>query len=214
MEKTRLLEVRKQLRKRKPDFIRSDYGKKARLDKKWRKPRGKTNKLRLKKRGYRVYVSSGYRSPALIRGFSKNGLEPIIVNNLSDLNSMDKNTQTAVISSTMGQRKKIEIVKKAKEMKIVLQNVNDIEKYLKSVEKNMELRKSNKKEIINKKKERVKEAEAKLKEAEKKKNQKEVQEPVKEVSKDKISESEKVEKSEETKKKEKTEKDKILTQRQ
>ena len=207
MEKTKLVEIRKDLKNKKPDFVRSDYGKKPGLFKKWHRPKGITNKLRLKKRGYYIHISSGYRSPAAIRGFSKNGFELVKVNKIADLKNIDNSSQIGLVSGKLGQKKKLEIVQKAKELKIVLQNINDLDKYVKSVEEDMKLRKNKKHEVSKKKEQKTKEVAEKVK-------AKETEDKKKINEEKKLSETEKTDKEEEILKKEKHEKEKILTQKQ
>lgn len=207
MEKQKLLEVKKAMKKRKPTFIRNDANKKKRLEAKWHRPKGLTNKMRLNKRGYPRVVSTGYRTPVELRGLTKHGLEPVTINKISDLLSLDPTTQIALVSSTMGQRKKVAVLEKAKEMKLKIQNIKNIEDYLTFVKEEMQTRKENKEVVAKKKEERVKEAEkkAKAKEAEEKKKQEEEKT---------LSVEEKAEKEEEIQKKEKEEKEKVLTKRQ
>ena len=56
------------LRKKKPRFIRRDYTKRKNLGKKWRRPKGIDNKLRLNIKGHGKKISQGYRSAKRIRG--------------------------------------------------------------------------------------------------------------------------------------------------
>lgn len=207
MEKKKLLGLRKQLKKKRPDFIRNDCNKKARLGKKWHRPKGITNKMRLNLRGYPKVISSGYRSPVLVRGLTKQGLEPVIISNVSELTKLDPSSQMPILSSRLGQRKKSEIVKKAKEMNIKLQNIRNIEKYLTFVEENMKIRKDKKQAVTKKKEEKAKEAEKKAKE-------KLAEEEKKKEEEKKLTEAEKAKKEEEEEKKSKQEKEKVLTQRQ
>ncbi len=95
----------------------------------WRKPTGRDNKMREKKKGYPAVVSIGYRTDKKIRNTIENK-KPKIVNNLKDLESMKKNE--IAILSRIGKKKKMEIVKKAKEMKIEIHNLN-IKKWLKKI---------------------------------------------------------------------------------
>ena len=53
MEKKDLLEFRKKIKAKKPNFIRQDAHKKGEIKKKWRRPKGLQSKMRLHKRGYR-----------------------------------------------------------------------------------------------------------------------------------------------------------------
>src|SRR3989344_3894619 len=74
-----LLDIRKQMKLKKPDFIRQDIRKKARLKIKWRKPRGLDSKIRRKLNGRAKPVSQGYRSPKNVRGLHKRGLQQSII---------------------------------------------------------------------------------------------------------------------------------------
>ena len=91
----------------------------------WRRPTGRDNKMREKRRGYPKIVSIGYKKS------EKEKQKPILVNNISDL---EKVKSKKVIIGKVGRKKKIEIAKKAKEMKISIQNLN-VKKFLKEAEK-------------------------------------------------------------------------------
>ncbi len=116
---------------KKPKFLRrtsSRYSKLGKGRKKkqiWRRPTGRHNKMRNKRNGYPVIVSIGY-------GTKKIGEERIIVNNVKDLEKVKENK--FIILGKIGNKNKLEIVKKAKEMKIKFQNM-DTEKFLKEFEK-------------------------------------------------------------------------------
>ena len=109
----------------------SNYSKLGRGRKKkqvWRRPRGRDNKMREKRRGYPSIVSIGYKKKNAERK------EMIIIRNSQDL---EKNAKSkALILGNIGKKKKIEILKKAQEMKIPIQNVN-IKKFLEKQEKRM-----------------------------------------------------------------------------
>lgn len=107
----------------------SKLGKKRKKKQVWRKPKGRDNKMREKRRGWPAVVSIGYK-----KGKSKKKNFKVI-RNLKDLANIGKN-DLAIIGS-IGKRKKIEVVKKAREMKISIQNIN-IEKFLKKVQKKEE----------------------------------------------------------------------------
>ncbi|MFH1311239.1 MAG: eL32 family ribosomal protein [Nanoarchaeota archaeon] len=101
-------------------------GKGRKKKQKWRKPKGRDNKMREKRRGYPVVVSVGYKKKSNERKKIK------IISNLNDLNNLQKNE--IVVVGKIGKKKKIEVLKKALEMKISIQNVN-VEKFLKKLEK-------------------------------------------------------------------------------
>ena len=181
-----LLELRKQIKGKKPDFIRQDAHKKKRLGKKWRRPKGLHSKIRLKLRGRGKRVSAGYRSPRKIRNVHKSGLKQCIVSSIRDLENLDAQKNCLIISSSLGTKKKIIILKKAKENGFNILNVNNPDEYIKKIEDKMNLRK-------------------KLKDDKKKKGKEEKKES-KEAGKEKLAGDDK-------KKIEKKEKDKVLTKR-
>ena len=107
MEK--LLKIKAKLKKKMPDFTRTDSHKKQRLGKKWRKPKGIQNKMRKNIKGYKRSVSPGYRTPKQVRGMESDGKKAILVSNISDLEKVSKG-QKALISSGVGARKKMDII--------------------------------------------------------------------------------------------------------
>lgn len=92
-------------------------GKKA----KWRRPTGRDNKMREKRKGYPAVVGIGERKMKIIRG-KLNEKTPVVVMNIKDLEKIGKN-QIGVVGK-VGKKNKIEISKKATEMKVELKNIN------------------------------------------------------------------------------------------
>jgi large subunit ribosomal protein L32e len=103
----------------------------------WRKPKGRHNKMRDMKRGYPVNVKVGYRKSNKERS-KLDGRNSVLIMNIKDLEKMDKG-KIAVIGA-VGKKKRIELVKKAKENKISLYNVN-IEKFLEENKTDLEKKK-------------------------------------------------------------------------
>ena len=124
-------------------FLRRTWSRYAKLGKGrkkkqvWRRPTGRHNKMREKRKGSAAVVSIGYRSNRKLRE-----RKIIKINNVKDLEKMKKN-EVAIISG-VGKRKKIEVAKKAKEMKIEIYNMNP-EKFLKLNTKKKEISKEEKK---------------------------------------------------------------------
>ena len=114
-------------------FLRRNTNRKIRLGKNsrkkeaWRKPKGRDNKMREKKRGYPAVVSIGYSNTKELRGKIE-GKQPVIVNNLRELEKIGKNQ--IVILGKIGKKKKLEITKIANEKKIEIFNLN-VRKFLK-----------------------------------------------------------------------------------
>lgn len=148
-----LLQIRKKLKKKKPNFLRQDAHKIKRLAKKWRKSKGLDSKIRRRLRGYRKSPSIGYSSPKKVRGLTKDGKKVIIVHNLKDL---QKDTDI-IISKKVGIKKKIEIIKKAQELGINIINIKNTNTFLKKIEESIKKRKEKSKERIKIKEKRKKE---------------------------------------------------------
>lgn len=120
-----------------PKFLRhtahkySKLGLRRKKKKIWRRPTGRDNKMREKRRGHPAVVSIGYSTAKKTRG---NVMEktPVVVRNVQDLQKVQKD-QIAMLSG-IGKKKKIEIAKKAKELKVDIFMLN-IDKFLKANEK-------------------------------------------------------------------------------
>lgn len=160
-----LLEIRKELKERKPIFIRQDNPKRMKLNYKWRKPKGIHSKIRHKFKGRRKMPSPGYKSPREVKELHNSGLKTANVSSVDDLKSVKKESQGIVVSKGVGMKKRLEIFKKAKELGINVLNLN-IDEHIKKIE-----------DFVNsKKKKEAKEAKEPVKGAKKE----EKKEPVKE----------------------------------
>ena len=192
MDLKELLQKRKEIKRRKPTFVMQDAHKMKRLAQHWRKPRGTDSKIRLNLKGYNKRVQPGYGSPKEVKFMDPKGLMPVQVANVADLEKIDKKTQGALVLSGVGKRKKVEIIKKAKELEIVLLNVKDADKFVTSVTEKLNARKA----------EKVKREEKKSKRKQEKKEEK----------KEEI--ADKVATEEDKAAQEKKEKDKVLTKKE
>ena len=97
----------------------SKLGRKRKAKQVWRKPKGRHNKMREKRRGYPAVVKIGYRKG--------NHKTMITIHNIKELEkSKDRGI---IVVGKIGKKKKIEIAKKAKEKGIKIYNLN-VEKFL------------------------------------------------------------------------------------
>lgn len=156
-------------------FLRRSSDRYAKLGKgrkkkqKWKKPTGRDNKMREKRKGYPKVVSIGYSKDKSLRG-KINEKEPIIVKNIKELEKVTKNQ--IVIIGNVGKNKKLEIAKKAKQMNIEIHNLN-IKSFLRKDERKKKAKQD-----------------AKKKEEEKKSDKKAKEKPKKEVKENKEKENE------------------------
>ena len=182
-----LLNVRKEMKERKPEFIRQDNPKRMKLNYKWRKPKGVHSKIRHHFKGRRKMPSPGYKSPAAVKGLHSTVLEMIRVFSAEEVSKIKKDTQGIIVPRTAGRKKKLEILKKAKDLDVQVLNLNTDES-IQKIENFMKL-KSQKK--------------AQAKKEEKKPEEKE---KPKEKQEEKLTD-------EQRKEAEKKERDKVLTQK-
>ncbi len=213
-----MLEVRKNVKRRKPSFIRQDAHKKVRVKESWRSPKGWNSKMRKGFKGYRKSVTAGYKSPASVRGLTRDGFEMVWVSRKEDLVGLDPKKQALVITSGTGTRKKISILEAAIEKGFKVTNFNNAQDYLNRINEALDKKKKQKQKHQKVKKEKEKEKE----EASRKKEEEEKKEETQQESAEESKETEKEGKKsldditgEEEKKKqeEKKEKDKVLTKK-
>ena len=126
------IKLRKFLKKRKPNFRMTGFGERKCIKDRWRHAKGSDNKIRLSLKGYPKKVRIGYGGPKAARYLHPSGLETVIVNNVHELSKVDPKTQGVYISSTVGKRKKLEIIKKCGELKIRVLNFKNADDYAKN----------------------------------------------------------------------------------
>lgn len=173
-----LLKLRKEKKRKKPDFIRQNKGKKS-LKKCWRQPKGMHSKLRRKKAGHIKHPSPGFSSPKAVRHLHPSGLKEKIITNLNQLSTVQKN-EGIIISSKLGLRKKLKILNKIKELKHQLLNIKNIDEFIKQTQKKQKTRKEEQKQRQDKKREKEKQAKEKAKEKKKEETPEEKEKKIKE----------------------------------
>ena len=122
-EVERALRLREEIKARKPEFIRMNSWFLKRLGDSWRSPRHSLdNEIRLQRKGYPPMVKIGYRGPKLARRLHPSGYEEVIVHNPEELERIDPKRQAVRIASSVGRRKRAEIIKRAEELGITVLN--------------------------------------------------------------------------------------------
>lgn len=122
-------------------FLRRNWSKASRLGRGrkskqvWRSAKGRHSKTRGKRKGYPAIVEIGFK-----RSESKE--KPVMIQNVKDLGKVVKG-ETAIVGK-IGNKKKLEIAKKAKEKEISILNLN-INKVLKKSEKKQKTKEEKKK---------------------------------------------------------------------
>lgn len=90
----------------------SKLGKGRKKKQVWRRPTGRDNKMREKRRGYPATVSIGYKAPKKE--------QPTMITSLRELEACQKGT--SVLLAKMGAKKRAEITKKAETLGLTIVN--------------------------------------------------------------------------------------------
>ena len=114
-------------KRNKPKFERQESWRYNRVSENWRRPRGIDSKMRKKVKGWPPSPNKGYRNPREIRNLHPSGLREVRVMNVRDLDKADPESDAVRIGHRVGDRKRIEIVNRAREMGIHILNPKEIE---------------------------------------------------------------------------------------
>ncbi len=105
-----------------PRFVRQEAWRLVRVKARWRRPRGKTSKMRLGMRGWPRIVKVGYKKKRTERGLHPSGRREVLVKRVSDLDKIDPKTQIVKISHSVGERKRVAILEKAQTLELTIAN--------------------------------------------------------------------------------------------
>lgn len=104
------------------DAVRfSKLGKNRKKKQKWRAAKGRDNKIREKRKSYPREPNVGFKGKRSESG-KINGKVPILAMNVKDLEKVGKDN--VVIIARVGAKKRMEMIKKADEMKLKIININ------------------------------------------------------------------------------------------
>lgn len=148
--------------RKKKRFIRYKSVNQVKLRGGWRRARGMHNKVRLKKKGHPLKVSIGYGSKKETKNLYNSEFNYKLINNLKDLENLDK--KYIILSRSIGLKKKIEILKKARGLNLNVIKVKDIDSFLKNIQEKLNEKKQKKERKMQKKEVYHKKAEEKSKE--------------------------------------------------
>ena len=133
-ERARLLEVRRAIKRRTPDFQRQESWRYVRIHDPWRKPKGIDSHMRLSVKGWPALVKVGYRVPRKVRGLHPSGYRDVVVHNVNELETLSPQSDAARLAAGVGRKKKIEIAKRARELGIRVLNGRNLLVGAKTVE--------------------------------------------------------------------------------
>ncbi|MEM3361863.1 MAG: eL32 family ribosomal protein [Candidatus Anstonellaceae archaeon] len=110
-------------KKKKPKFLRPNYGRSSRkrIKDNWRRPRGIDNKKRVKKAYMGASPSIGYSQDKKIRGLHPSGKKEFLVSNLEELKKVPQDGVVR-LASTIGRKLRIKLVEQAAKLGLVILN--------------------------------------------------------------------------------------------
>ncbi|MHA2058079.1 MAG: 50S ribosomal protein L32e [Candidatus Thorarchaeota archaeon] len=106
----RILKIAKQKKKRMPKFRHEQAHRWIRVSDSWRKLRGIDSATREKRKGRIAMVSSGYRTPKAVRNLHPSLFVEVRIHRASELEELDPEVHAVRIASTVGFRKRQEII--------------------------------------------------------------------------------------------------------
>ncbi|OMJ24720.1 60S ribosomal protein L32 [Smittium culicis] len=112
------------VKKRTGKFVRVHSDRYLRLKESWRKPKGIDSRTRRRFKGTRPQPKIGFGSNKISKFLLPNGFRLHTINNAKDLESMLmlNRTYCVEIAGTVSSRKRIELIKRAKELNIKVIN--------------------------------------------------------------------------------------------
>ncbi|MEM2897143.1 MAG: 50S ribosomal protein L32e [Candidatus Bathyarchaeia archaeon] len=116
----KLLKERKKVRRHR--FIRQESWRYRRLGDSWRRPKGKSSRMRLSRKGWPIKVSVGYGLSKSLKGIHPSGMKEVLVFNPEELENVNPGEKVVRIAHTVGKRKRLIIMERAKELGIKVLN--------------------------------------------------------------------------------------------
>jgi len=108
--------------RKKPKFRRWMSQSYKRVKSSWRKPKGLHSKIRIREKSKIRMPSIGWSAPRILRGLHPSGLKEVLVRNINELEKINPKNEAVKIAHTLGKKRREEILKKAKELKIKVLN--------------------------------------------------------------------------------------------
>jgi large subunit ribosomal protein L32e len=134
MEKKRLMEIRKNKKKKNPKFRRVESWRYKRVKDSWRKARGIDSQTRKKTKSGVKSPTIGYRSPKKVRGLHPSGYEEVRITTINDMKGLSNRKHAIKISGRLGTKKRIELVEYAQNRGFRILNMGISQRELESLE--------------------------------------------------------------------------------
>ncbi len=140
----------------------------AGVKKRWRRPRGIHSPVRQRHKGKPALPHPGYGRAAVVRGLHRSGLKPVLVSSIKEMEQLDPKKEGALLSATLGAKKKMALLAHIEEKKITVLNIPDVNALQEKLKASFDARK---KQRAEKEQQKTRKEEEKRKSAEEKKKE-------------------------------------------
>ena len=100
----------------KPRIKRSESWRYLRVSESWRRPTGKSSRMRKKRRGWALSPAIGYGTHRKYKGLHPSGLKEIIIHNVNELEDFSPDEKAVRIAANVGEKKRINITEYAQQL--------------------------------------------------------------------------------------------------
>jgi len=112
----------RELKLKRPEFVRQESWRYVRIKPNWRRPKGKDSKMRLQVKGWPPLVKIGYRTPKDYRDLHPSGYKEVLVYRPEDLQGLNPEVHAIRIAGSVGMRKRLLIVEEARKLGLKILN--------------------------------------------------------------------------------------------
>ncbi|HIH11928.1 TPA: 50S ribosomal protein L32e [Candidatus Woesearchaeota archaeon] len=147
----RLLALRLKAKKKKPHFVIKESHFVTRIKARWRYPRGRHSAARQEHRGRPALVTPGYGGPVAVRGLHSSGLRRVIVSTPKQLLIIKPAEEGIIIASSVGSKKRLQLLTLAQEKKITVLNFKDVPARVASLRQAVDERKKHRISVLQRK---------------------------------------------------------------
>jgi len=134
----RLMEVRKNIKKKRPSFRRVESWRYVRVKDPWRKARGIDSRTRIKSKSGVKSPGKGYRGPKKVRGIHPSGYEEVRVETIKDLENLNNRKHALKISSKLGAKKRMVLIDYSKRRGFKILNIGISQREIDQLEAQLE----------------------------------------------------------------------------
>jgi large subunit ribosomal protein L32e len=109
-------------RRAKPRIRRQESWRYIRVSESWRRPRGKSSRMRIARRGWPPSPAVGRRGRREYRGLHPSGLREVLVHRPEELEGLSPERQAVRVAATVSERKRIMIADQAQRLGLRILN--------------------------------------------------------------------------------------------